>query len=59
MKTNTFCFGAGRDDIKNQLQGKSISPGPGTYDPLKPLGVEAKKFQLKGKLEYGDPTFIA
>jgi hypothetical protein len=30
----------------------NIVPGPGTYDPLKPLGESALKFQLKSRLDY-------
>jgi hypothetical protein len=29
-------------------------PGPGTYDPLAPLGKNAKAFTLKGRLTYGE-----
>ena len=34
-------------------------PGPGTYDPLHPLGTDTKKFKLKSKLHYGDDDHVA
>lgn len=35
------------------------NPGPGAYDPLAPIGENAVKFKLKGKLHYGEPDRIA
>lgn len=34
-------------------------PAPGTYDPLKPIGADALKFKLKGKLYYGNAKDVA
>ena len=33
-------------------------PGPGAYNPLKPIGVDRRAFKLKGKLSYGDTTHM-
>jgi len=61
----TYCFGAGREAFsKVVFSKKNVSPdrslpGPGAYDPLKPLGANALKFKLKSRLMYGDPAAIA
>jgi hypothetical protein len=35
----TFCFGTGREAFSKQgLQPDPASPGPGTYNPLAPIG---------------------
>ena len=55
----TFCFGAGRDAFAKQvMEGNkkpdSAVPGPGAYNPLAPIGRNARAFTLKGRLEYGN-----
>ena len=53
----TAAFGVGRENIAKHKVGNY--PGPGTYEPLKPLGEEARKFKMKFKLNYGDPMYMA
>jgi len=61
----TYSFGAGRDAFKKVILDKKrvvsdfIAPGPGTYDPLHPIGEDALKFKLKAKLYYGEADQIA
>mmetsp|Transcript_3926 Transcript_3926/g.5932 ORF Transcript_3926/g.5932 Transcript_3926/m.5932 type:complete len:143 (+) Transcript_3926:295-723(+) len=61
----TYCFGAGRESYskvvmsKRNLSPDASSPGPGAYDPLKPIGANALKFKLKSRIPYGDPAQIA
>jgi len=61
----TYCFGAGRDELQKQvihrekLQPDPVVPGPGSYDPLKPIGENTRFITLKGKLDYGDPSKTA
>ena len=58
-------MGCSRSAFKNQVLHKENLgpdpdvPGPGTYIPLAPIGTNAKKFALKGRLEYGDPEIMA
>ena len=59
----TFCFGTGRDAFSKQvlegnLKPDGATPGPGTYDPLEPIGKNAKAFALKGRIEYGDQAVM-
>ena len=35
------------------------NPGPGAYNPLIPIGENALKFKLKGKLHYGEAERLA
>lgn len=65
----TYSFGTGRErftkTVYNERLGNSnhikipdrIVPGPGTYDPLKPIGVGSKSFKLKGKIGYGSVSY--
>ena len=61
----TYSFGAGREAYKignhksYLLKVDPAIPGPGTYDPQAPLGANAVKFKLKGKLHYGEPDLLA
>ena len=56
----TFAFGAGREAFaKNVIDKKNLKadesvPGPGTYQPLQPIGKSALAFKLKHKLYFGD-----
>lgn len=36
----------------------AATPGPGTYDPLEPIGKNARAFTLKGRLDYGDQALM-
>jgi hypothetical protein len=59
----TFCFGTGRDAfsktvMKGNLKPDPAVPGPGTYDPLAPIGKNARAFSLKGRLAYGDQAIM-
>lgn len=55
----TYSFGTGRESYKTnvltkeQLKPDPAVPGPGTYDPLAPIGTSALSFKLKHKLYYG------
>jgi hypothetical protein len=53
----TYCFGTGREEMKTKSS--LVVPGPGTYDPLHPLGTDALKFTMKEKLSFGDPATVA
>lgn len=65
----TYSFGTGRDAFDKTLYNDRIGsnkriympdpvvPGPGSYDPLKPIGVESKAFKLKGKIGYGSVSY--
>lgn len=61
----TYCFGAGRDAYsktvltKNNVGADLDIPGPGAYDPLKPLGYNALKFKLKSRVCYDSPEKVA
>lgn len=61
----TFCFGTGREAYKKVVMDKKnltpdiAVPGPGTYNPLHPIGTNAKKFKLKYKITYGEPDMLA
>ena len=56
----TYSFGTGRESFKKNvltkrnLKADAIVPGPGTYDPLAPIGSSALSFKLKHKLYYGE-----
>jgi hypothetical protein len=56
----TYSFGTGRESFKKNVLTKSnlnpdpAVPGPGTYNPLAPIGTSALSFKLKSKLYYGD-----
>jgi hypothetical protein len=58
--SRTFAFGTGREAFSKtvinpeNLGADSRNPGPGTYQPLHPLGKDAVAFKLKFKLDYGD-----
>jgi len=52
----TYCFGTGREEMKTKSS--LVVPGPGTYDPLHPLGTDALKFTMKEKLSFGDPATV-
>jgi hypothetical protein len=41
------------------MQPDKVTPGPGTYKSIRPIGSDSKAFKLKFKLEYGDPEQIA
>lgn len=41
------------------LRADADVPGPGTYDPLEPIGKSALAFKLKHKLYFGDADQIA
>ena len=44
---------------KENLPSDPATPGPGTYKPLKPIGVDKLAFKFKHKLYYGTPDQIA
>ena len=56
----TYSFGTGRESYKKNVLTKECLrpdaqvPGPGTYDPLAPIGSSALSFKLKHKLYYGE-----
>jgi hypothetical protein len=55
----TYCFGTGREAYSKQGLGpNAATPGPGTYDPLEPIGKNALAFTLKGRLEYGNQAVM-
>ena len=61
MNGTTFCFGAGRDDLKKQvlhpknLGPDKLNPGPGTYQALLPIGSNCRSMKFKSRLTFGDP----
>ena len=61
-KNRTYSFGAGREAFNktvvnpDNVGADQSIPGPGTYDPLHPLGQDAVGFKLKFKLDYLDDT---
>lgn len=61
----TYAFGTGRESYKKNVLSKrnlkadAAVPGPGTYDPLAPLGSSALSFKMKHKLTYGEADQIA
>jgi len=61
----TYSFGTGRESFKKTVLSKGhlgaddIVPGPGSYDPLGPIGSSALSFKLKHKLYYGEDEHIA
>jgi hypothetical protein len=65
VKDRSYCFGTGRESFsKNVLNREKIgpdpiSPGPGQYVPLKPIGEGRLSFKLKYKLDYGNADKIA
>lgn len=62
MVGKTYSFGAGREDTKGRvllvknLGPDKVTPGPGTYKSIIPLGRDSKKFSILGKLHYGEPA---
>lgn len=61
----SYCFGAGREAFnkvvlsKLNLQTEGSNPGPGSYNPHKPLGSDALQFKMKHKINYGDTVVLA
>ena len=61
----TYCFGTGREAFskavisKENLVPDPAVPGPGSHNPLKPLGSEIKTFKLKSRVIYDDPADVA
>ena len=65
----TYSFGTGREGFKRTVynerignnkriyQADPIVPGPGSYEPLHPIGVGSKSFKLKGKIGYGSVSY--
>lgn len=57
-RKKTFCFGAGREDLK--MKANLNAPGPGTYkDTSRDCGVNARKFSIQGRNMYLDSSKIA
>lgn len=60
VKDKSYCFGTGRESFKKNVLNRDkigpdpITPGPGTYVPLKPIGEGRLSFKLKYKLDYGN-----
>lgn len=65
----TYSFGTGRDGFSKTIYNERIgsnkriyqpdpaTPGPGTYEPLHPIGVGSKAFKLKGKIGFGSVSY--
>jgi len=59
MTGNTYCFGTGREEMKNVVHPKKLgadkfNPGPGTYQPDDSIGANARSMKFKPRLTYGD-----
>ena len=61
----TYAFGTGRDAFSKTVtnvedrRADQINPGPGTYEPMRPLGKDSVGFKLKFKLDFGDTALQA
>jgi hypothetical protein len=44
--------------LEGNLKPDEATPGPGTYNPLAPIGKNARAFSLKGKLLYGEQSIM-
>lgn len=45
--------------MKGNMKADQAVPGPGTYNPLHPIGTDCLSFKLKGKLTFGDADQVA
>jgi hypothetical protein len=60
----SFCFGSGRDAYSKVVMPAKMNipdscvPGPGSYNSLKTIGHDRKKFTFAPKTLFNDPVHI-
>jgi len=63
LKNKSFCFGTGRDAFTKVVLPARANfpdpcvPGPGSYENIKVIAKDAKKFSLKPRLNFGDVEY--